>query len=87
MTEFVQKLNYQRALQGELSRTITQLSGVEQARIHLVIPEKSLFKENEKPATASVVLKMKSSRSMRDTEVQGIVHLVASSIEGMNPIT
>jgi len=85
MTEFVQKLNYQRALQGELSRTITQLSGVEQARIHLVIPEKSLFKENEKPATASVVLKMKSSRSLRDTEVQGIVHLVASSIEGMNP--
>ncbi len=85
MTEFVQKLNYQRALQGELSRTISQLNGVEQARIHLVIPEKSLFKENEKPATASIVLKMKSARSLRDNEVQGVVHLVASSIEGMNP--
>lgn len=85
MTEFVQKLNYQRALQGELSRTISQINGVEQARIHLVIPEKSLFKENEKPATASIVLKMKSNRSLRDNEVQGVVHLVASSIEGMNP--
>lgn len=83
MTEFVQKINYQRALQGELSRTIAQLAGVEQARIHLVLPEKSLFKENEKPATASVVVKMKSGRSLRENEVQGIVHLVSSSIEGM----
>ncbi len=85
MTEFVQKLNYQRALQGELSRTISQINGVEQARVHLVIPEKSLFKESEKPATASIVLKMKSNRSLRDSEVQGVVHLVSSSIEGMDP--
>src|SRR5512138_18325 len=85
VTEFVQKLNYQRALQGELSRTITQLAGVEQARVHLTIPEKSLFKENEKPATASVVLKMKSNRTLRESDVQGIVHLVASSVEGMDP--
>jgi flagellar M-ring protein FliF len=83
MTEFVQKINYQRALQGELSRTISQISGVEQARIHLVIPEKSLFKENEKPSTASIVLKMKSGSTLRENEVQGIVHLVSSSIEGM----
>lgn len=85
MTEFVQKLNYQRALQGELSRTIGQLAGVEQARIHLAIPEKSLFSEDEKKATASVVLKMKGNRSLRESEVQGIVHLVASSVEGMDP--
>lgn len=85
MTEFVQKLNYQRALQGELSRTISQLNGVEQARVHLVMPEKSLFRENEKPATASIVLKMKSNRPLSDNEVQGVVHLVASSIEGMDP--
>lgn len=85
MTEFVQKLNYQRALQGELSRTISQLNGVEQARIHLVIPEKSLFKENEKPATASIVLKMKSNHALKESEVQGVVHLVASSIEGLDP--
>ena len=85
MTEFVQKLNYQRALQGELARTISQLTGVEQARVHLVIPEKSLFRDNEKPATASIVLKMKSSRALNDSEVQGVVHLVSSSIEGMQP--
>ncbi len=85
MTEFVQKLNYQRALQGELSRTIAQLNGVEQARVHLVIPEKSLFKDNEKAATASIVLKMKSSRALTDSEVQGVVHLVSASIEGMDP--
>lgn len=85
VTEFVQKLNYQRALQGELSRTISQLSGVEQARVHLAIPEKSLFMDDEKHPTASVVLKMKSARRLHESEVQGIVHLVASSIEGMDP--
>jgi flagellar M-ring protein FliF len=85
MTEFVQKLNYQRALQGELSRTISQIAGVESARVHLALPEKSLFKESEKPATASVVLKMRSNRGLREGEVQGVVHLVASSIEGMDP--
>lgn len=85
MTEFVQKLNYQRALQGELSRTIAQLTGVEQARVHLVIPEKSLFKDGEKPATASIVLKMKSNKALKESEVQGVVHLVAASIEGMDP--
>jgi flagellar M-ring protein FliF len=85
MTEFVQKLNYQRALQGELSRTISQIAGVESARVHLAIPEKALFKDAEKPATASVVLKMRSNRGLREGEVQGVVHLVASSIEGMEP--
>ena len=85
MTEFVQKLNYQRAMQGELSRTIGQIAGVDQARVHLALPEKSLFKENEKPPTASVVLKMKSARLLNESEVQGIIHLVASSIEGMDP--
>jgi flagellar M-ring protein FliF len=85
MTEFVQKLNYQRALQGELSRTIAQIAGVESARVHLALPEKTLFKESEKPATASVVLKMRSNRGLREGEVQGVVHLVASSIEGMDP--
>ena len=85
VTEFVQKLNYQRALQGELARTIMQISGVEHARVHLAIPDKSLFKDKEKPPTASIVLQMKSGRLVRESEVQGIVHLVASSVEGMDP--
>ncbi|GAM09699.1 flagellar M-ring protein [Geobacter sp. OR-1] len=84
MTEFVQKLNYQRALQGELSRTISQLAGVEQARVHLAIPEKSLFKDAEKPPTASVVLKIKGGRSLKEADVQGVVHLVAASVEGLD---
>ncbi len=85
VTEFAQKLNYQRALQGELSRTISQLVGVEQARVHLVIPEKSLYRNNEKPPTASIVIKMKSSRNLQDSEVQGVVHLVSASVEGLDP--
>ena len=84
MTEFVQKLNYQRALQGELSRTIMQLAEVEKARVHLVMPEKSLFKDNDKPPTASVVLQLKSGRNLKDSSVQGITHLVASAVEGMD---
>ncbi len=84
MTEFVQKLNYQRALQGELSRTIMQLTEVEKARVHLVMPEKSLFKENDKPATASVVLQLKSGHTLKESSVQGITHLIASAVEGMD---
>ncbi len=85
MTEFVQKINYKRALQGELARTIGQISGVDQARVHLAIPEKALFTDSEKPTTASVIIKMKSTRSLQENEVQGIIHLVASSVEGMDP--
>ncbi|MBI5485263.1 MAG: flagellar M-ring protein FliF [Deltaproteobacteria bacterium] len=84
MTEFVQKLNFQRALQGELSRTIMQISGVEHARVHLAIPEKSIYKDTEKLPTASVVLRMKSGRQLRESEVQGISHLVSSSVEGLD---
>lgn len=84
MTEFVQKLNYQRALQGELARTISQINGVDQVRVHLAIPEKTLFKDDEKPPTASIVLRMKGNQSLTDGEVQGVVHLVAASVEGMN---
>ncbi len=85
MTDFVQKLNYRRALQGELSRTIRSLAEVDQCRVHLAVPEKSLFlKEEEKPK-ASVLVKLKSGRRLSPGQVQGIVHLVSSSVEGMDP--
>jgi flagellar M-ring protein FliF len=84
-TEFVQQLNYQRALQGELSRTINGLDEIQQSRVHLVIPKKSLFVEDQKKSTASVILKLKSGRTLRPPQIDGIVHLVASSVEGMNP--
>jgi len=60
MSEFIQKLNYKRALEGELARTIMQVDGVDAARVHIVIPEKSIFKDEEKQTTASVVSKLKT---------------------------
>jgi flagellar M-ring protein FliF len=85
MTEFVQNVNYQRALQGELARTINEFAEVESTRVHLVIPQKSLFIEEEEPATASVVLKLHLGKRLSQDQVQGIVHLVSSSVPGLNP--
>ncbi|MCC6544157.1 MAG: flagellar M-ring protein FliF [Nitrospirae bacterium] len=84
MTDFVQKLNYKRALQGELARTISQLTEVEQARVHLVVPEKTLFSEKKESARASVVLKIRGGKMLSQNQVNGIVHLVASSVEGLS---
>ena len=84
-TDFVQKLNYQRALQGELSRTIKQIKEVEQARVHIVTPKVSLFVEEQKKSTASVFIKTRSGMTLGAPKVEGIVHLVASAIEGLEP--
>jgi flagellar M-ring protein FliF len=83
MTDFTQKINYQRALQGELSRTISTLAPVEGARVMLALPAKRLFKDQQKEATASVILKLAPGRQLNDSQVQGIIHLVAGSIEGL----
>ncbi len=85
MTDFTQKVNYHRALQGELTRTITSLAPVEAARIHLALPEKRLFREQQQPATASVIVKLVAGRTLRDNQVQGIVHLLSGSVEGLDP--
>lgn len=85
MTDFVQKLNYRRALQGELSRTIAALTEVEQCRVHLAVPEKSLFARDENRPKASVLVKLKQGRRLSQAQVQGIVHLVSSSVEGLDP--
>ena len=85
-TDFVQKLNYKRALQGELARTVMAIGAVEQCRVHLAIPEKSLFAregETERP-TASVLVKLRQGKTLSSGQVDGIVHLVASSVEGLN---
>ncbi len=82
-TDFLQHLNYQRALQGELSRTIAQLGGVESARVHLALPERSLFVAHERRPTASVVVKLAPGRTLGRAQIEGIVHLVASSVEGL----
>jgi len=85
LTDFVQKVNYSRALQGELSRTIASLGPVETARVHLALPEKRLFKEQQKPATASVIIKLAPGKRLSEPQIEGIVHLVSSSIEGLEP--
>jgi len=84
-TEFVQRLNYQRALQGELSRTITSLDEVQYSRVHIVTPEKSLFVNEQEKPTASVIIKLKPSRRLQTSQVEGIAHLVARSVEGLQP--
>jgi len=85
LTDFVQKVNYSRALQGELSRTIASLGPVESARVHLALPEKRLFKDQQKQATASVIIKLVSGKRLSETQIEGIVHLVSNSIEGLSP--
>uniref|UniRef100_I2PXM1 Flagellar M-ring protein n=1 Tax=Desulfovibrio sp. U5L TaxID=596152 RepID=I2PXM1_9BACT len=84
-TDFVQRINYTRALQGELSRTITEFPQVEKARVHLVLPQKSLFIEEQKKASASVVLTLKRGQKLDAKQLQGIVNLVAMSVEGLTP--
>ena len=84
-TDFVQRLNYQRALQGELARTLGQIKEVTAARVHLALPQPSVFTEHEKPATASIVLNLRPGARLTPEQVRGIVHLVSSSVEGLNP--
>lgn len=84
-TELTEKVNFQRALEGELSRTISSLAPVSAARVHLALPRASLFAHESEPAKASVVLRLKIGRSVSAPDVDGIVALVASSVEGLDP--
>lgn len=83
MSEFMQKLNYKRALEGELARTIQQQEGVVGARVHIVIPQKTIFKEEEKFPSVSVVLKLKSNLAPSKENIQSIVNLLVGSVEGL----
>jgi len=83
-TEFQQQLNYRRALQGELARTIKGLEEIQSSRVHIALPKESLFVSEEKKPTASVTLKLKPGRSLSQSQIEGIAHLVASSVEGLN---
>lgn len=85
LTDFTQKVNYRRALQGELARTISSLGPVEGARVHLALPEKRLFKDQQQKGTASIILKIVPGGTLTESQVQGIVHLVAGSVEELQP--
>jgi flagellar M-ring protein FliF len=85
VSEFVQKVNYQRALQGELTRTILAIDEVQSARVHLAMPEQSLFRKESGKSKASVTLTTKPGRSLQPSQVQGIQRLVAASVPEIQP--
>jgi len=85
MTDFLQQVNYQRALEGELARTISSLTAVNSARVHIVIPQPTLFSEEEEPTTASIVIDLESGQRLGQEQVQAISHLVSSAVEGLTP--
>lgn len=84
-TDFERRTNYVRALSGELARTISQIEQVDSARVHIVLPEQSLFTSQSKPTTAAVLVHQKPGAALSPEQVQGIVHLVSRSVEGLDP--
>lgn len=85
MTEFAQKINYQRALQGELTRTIMSLAEVREARVLLALPEQGLFRQATIRPKASVTLSMKKGQGLRAEQVAGIQRLVSAAVPGISP--
>ena len=85
ITDFAEKVNYQRALEGELERTITSLSEVASARVHLVMEKEALFEEDEQPAKASVVIRLRGMSRLPAKRVNGIRNLVAGAIQSLDP--
>ncbi len=83
-SEFDEQVNYQRALEGELEHTVATLADVKSARVHLVLPHESLFREQERPAKAAVLLTLKH-RSLADGEDEAIRNLIASAVDGLSP--
>ncbi len=83
MTDFMQKLNMKRALEGELARTITSIDQIEMCRVHLVMPERSPFRRAQVHASASVALQMAGGARLTTSQIEGISALVAGAVEGL----
>ncbi len=84
-TEFTEHINYRRALEGELERSVMSLAEVEQARVHLTFPKDSVFLEAQQPAKASVLVKIRPHAQLGTANVAAICNLVASAVEGLAP--
>ncbi|MGE5578698.1 MAG: flagellar basal-body MS-ring/collar protein FliF [Bacillota bacterium] len=84
-TDFERRVQYIRALSGELTRTVESISGVEDARVHIVLPEDTVFAAEKTPATAAVLLKLRPMQELSASAVKGIMNLVARSVEGLSP--
>ena len=84
VSEFTQRVNLQRAIEGELARTIGHLSEVRSARVHISLEEKTLFRDDQHKPAAAVVLNLRPGRTLDDRAIAGIRHLVASSVPGLS---
>jgi flagellar M-ring protein FliF len=84
-TDFVQNINYVRAIEGELGRSISQLKEVISAKVHITMPKRSVFIEDQEPAKASIVLKLRPGARVTGNIVPAILHLTAQSVEGLKP--
>jgi flagellar M-ring protein FliF len=84
-TEFVEHINYRRALEGELERTVMSLAEVEQARVHVTFPKESVYLEAREPAKASVVVRLRAGAQLVPQNVTAVQHLLASAVEGLAP--
>ncbi len=85
ISDFAQRINYIRALQGELERTIESLKEVEWARVHIAMPKESIFISKEKEPSASVVIKLRPNSLLTEDQIKGIVYLVASAVPRLSP--
>ena len=85
MTDFMQHVDYQRALQGELERTIDQINQIKYSRVLIVMPRHSVFATRKVPAKASVIIKLRPGMNLNKMQVNGIIHLVASAVESLKP--
>lgn len=85
LSQFAEHINYQRALEGELARSIQSLAAVDGARVHLAIPKQTGFLRDEQKPTASVLVNLRGGRMLEPSQVAGIVHLVASSVPELAP--
>ena len=85
ISQFSEQVNYQRALEGELARTIETLGPVKTARVHLAMPKPSLFVREQKSPSASITVNLAPGRAMDDGQITAIVHLVSSAVAGLPP--
>jgi flagellar M-ring protein FliF len=84
-TDFAEQVNYQRALEGELERSVMALTEVERSRVHLTLPKESVFMESRRPGKGSVMVKLLPGAKLDPQNVRAICHLVSSAVEGLDP--
>jgi flagellar M-ring protein FliF len=85
ITEFAEHVNYRRALEGELERSVMSVAEIEQARVHISLPQESVFLDAKQPAKASVLVKIRPGATLPETAIPAITNLIASAVEGLTP--